>query len=79
MAVNYTLYYEEHNTFPGTSSISVTDYFSEITLDEFNKLLKEVAPKYQKDVKAGSPEEAIAAMQDKINKHAPSTSGTTVR
>ena len=50
----------------------------EITLAEFNKLLEEVAPKYQKDNKLGSPAEAVTAMKEKICKNGPSTAGTTV-
>lgn len=53
-------------------------FCSEITLAEFQNLLKEVAPKYQKDAKLGSPEEALAAMQEKIVSKGPSTAGTTV-
>ncbi|XP_067931927.1 tubulin polymerization-promoting protein family member 2-like [Watersipora subatra] len=50
---------------------------TEITLAEFNKLLEEVAPKYMKDAKKGSKEEAIADMKQKICERGPSTAGTT--
>lgn len=53
-------------------------FFSEITQAEFSKLLEEVAPKYMKDAKLKSVEEAVSAMREKIVSKGPSTSGTTV-
>lgn len=53
-------------------------FIREITLDQFKLLLKDVAPKYKKDAKLASDEEAVSAMEQKICERGPSTSGTTV-
>jgi len=50
---------------------------SEITFDEFKKLLDEVAPKYAKDHKCGDKDAAVCSMQEQICKNGPSTAGTT--
>lgn len=55
--------------------MALPSFCSEITFDEFNKLLREMAPRYKK---SASVDEAVAEMQQKIAKGNPSTSGTTV-
>jgi len=45
---------------------------------QFEQLLVELAPKYKKDHKCASDEEAVQAMKEAIKTRGPSTAGTTV-
>lgn len=49
----------------------------EMSMAQFNAFLKELSPKYKKDHKLGSDDEAFTAMQEKIKAGGVSKAGTT--